>query len=255
MPGVQASQFGIVSRSLPQPGTDGTEREVRLSRYGGQVVENIVPTKHALADEGAYFVTTNPTPGTALANAISASFSDTVPYLLLNNTDTASSPTAKRIYLDYIKLITTVIPTSGASTQVAAKIDVLRSITTNNYATLTPNNCNMDTGVKSVATCLVQNSATASAVPASSSAARLVQRSTMGLVDIVGDVFIWQYGGLDPAPWQGLTAINAAVNKRLVDNAPPIVIGPQQTFSFYLWFPSNATTGFSGECEIGWWER
>ena len=61
------SEFGLVGRGLPQPLADGLEGEVRLSRYRDAMVANLMATKHMLADEGSYFVSTNPTPGTGLA--------------------------------------------------------------------------------------------------------------------------------------------------------------------------------------------
>lgn len=255
-PNLQASQFGVVSRGLPQPSSDTIEREMRLSRYGGQMVESVIPTKHVLSDEGSYFAVTNPTPGTAIAGALSASFSDTIPWFLLNNIDQPGNPNSKRVYIDYLKLIVTVAPATATTVNVAAKTDTLRAITTNNFTSFAPQNVNRDSAVGSISTFLGQSSATASAVAASTSGARLVQRSMIaGVIPIVNDVFVWKYGGEDMAAVQGLTAARASMPARWVDHAAPVIIGPQQTLSVYLWFPGNATTALSYEFEAGWWER
>jgi len=49
-------------------------------------------TKHLLADEGSYFIATNPTPGTALAYNIQAAFSDTVPLFYVQNNGSKANP-------------------------------------------------------------------------------------------------------------------------------------------------------------------
>jgi len=106
---------------------------VRGGRYGEQYVLPLIPTKHLLADEGSYFIATNPTPGTALAYNIQAAFSDTVPLFYVQNNDSKANPFGKRLYLDYIKLICTTAPASSTGVRFALKTDpAIRTISTNN---------------------------------------------------------------------------------------------------------------------------
>ena len=135
MPGIDVNQLWTPARGLPSPQTDqkAPVTNVRGGRYGEQYMLSLIPTKHVLADEGSYFIATNPTPGTALAYNIQAAYSDTVPLLYIQNNDSKANPFAKRMYLDYIKLICSVVPASGTGARFAVKTDpTLRTLSTNN---------------------------------------------------------------------------------------------------------------------------
>ena len=255
MAGLVTSEYGIVGRSLPQPTPDGIEREQRLGRYGSVIAELLSATKHGLADEGAYFVATNATPGTAQAYNIQASFSDTTPFMYLFNKDQPANSANKRIYLDYVKIIVTTAAATGTQAYYAVKADAARAITTNNTATITAVNSNMDSGTQSIATLNAQNSGTASVIAAASSSARIVARGGFGGITIVGDELVMMFGTCDPGAYPGLTAAQATAPGRKVSVSPPIILGPQQSATIQLWFPGNATTGLSYEFEAGWWER
>src|SRR5262245_59353979 len=125
LPDTDVQGWARVSRALPQPFPDTQEVPLRASRYGGLLVDPVVPTKHLLAEEGSYYVVTNPTPGTKIdygSAGTQASFSDTVPFMLLKNND---APGGKRVYLDYVKLIQIggTAPATTTSVQFAAKLD------------------------------------------------------------------------------------------------------------------------------------
>ena len=51
------------ARTKPQVSPDGTVPSMgpRAGRYAEQIVQNIIPGKQALADEGSYFIATNAT--------------------------------------------------------------------------------------------------------------------------------------------------------------------------------------------------
>src|SRR5712691_6449457 len=79
------------------------------------------PDKQILADEGNYFVATNPTPGTAIAFAVNAAVSETAGYFLsIKNNDPANG---KRIYPDYSRLICAVAPVSATAGDMFIKLD------------------------------------------------------------------------------------------------------------------------------------
>ena len=135
MPGIDVNQLWTPARAIPSPQSDqkAPVTNVRGGRYGEQYVLPLISTKHLPADEGSYFIATNPTPGTALAYNVQAAFSDTVPLLYIQNNDSKANPLAKRLYLDYIKLICTVAPASSTGARFAAKTDpALRALSTNN---------------------------------------------------------------------------------------------------------------------------
>ena len=80
---------------------------------GSTKVSNIWNTDHAAADEGAYFIATNPVVGTALAMTTSvvddaltasATHAPNVPYLYMQNRGALADPNSKSIYLRYIRL-------------------------------------------------------------------------------------------------------------------------------------------------------
>jgi len=135
MPGIDVNQLWTPARAVPSPQSDqkAPVTNVRGGRYGEQYVLPLIPTKHLLADEGSYFIATNPTPGTALAYNIQAAFSDTVPLFYVQNNDSKANPFGKRLYLDYIKLICTTAPASSTGVRFALKTDpAIRTISTNN---------------------------------------------------------------------------------------------------------------------------
>jgi AraC-like DNA-binding protein len=66
---VQKYTWALASRGLPTPAVgDSVYIPARSSRYGELVTQALAGSKmYAAADEGSYFVATNPTPGTAIA--------------------------------------------------------------------------------------------------------------------------------------------------------------------------------------------
>ena len=258
MPGIDVNQLWTPARAVPSPQSDqkAPVTNVRGGRYGEQYVLPLIPTKHLLADEGSYFIATNPTPGTALAYNIQAAFSDTVPLFYVQNNDSKANPFGKRLYLDYIKLICTTAPASGTGARFAIKTDpAIRTISTNNTTAITPTSPNSDVATQSVCSLNVQSNATASALSASSTSARLVANASVGGIPVVGDELVLVCGPVDPGAYAGLTAAQAVCAGRKVSCLPPIILGPNSALTLYAWFPGNAATGLSYEFDVGWWER
>lgn len=253
MPGTDVNPNGIISRALPVPGQDNTLRVPRVSRYGEQVTQNVMPTKHPLSEEGQYFVATNPTIGTGVAHALVTAFSDTSGLFVIKNNDTAGG---KRIYLDFIRLMLTAAPTAGNSLELALKIDPGNRLPTAGNVAVTPANVNADSSNASIANVQAFNAA-ALTVPASSASARTVGRVKVPTgVNVIGDEYVLQFGGVDyQSSSPPLTAIRAAQPARFVDHCAPIVIGPQQYLVIHRWSLTEATAAPSYEYEIGWWER
>lgn len=244
------------SRALPQATPDGVQTLSRGGKYGEMYVQAIIPTKHSLADEGSYFSLTNPTLGTAVTYALTTAFSDTAGLFLIQNVAPLSDTT--RIYLDFARLILMgTAPTATVSMHFAVKLSdpgTTRIPTANSRNDLGVN-CNMDNARASVAR-VYQFAAGSMTLPAAPGGARTVARASLPTsLGIAGDDYVLQFGGIDHAPYAGLTAARATAPAKLCANVAPVVIGPGQYAVIYMWWLTAATTAPSFEYELGWYER
>lgn len=236
--------------------TGGLDRQ---GRYGENYSLPLVVTRHMLADEGSYYVATNPTIGTGIQVAANVTaFSDTAPMFLVNNN--ASVASGIRVYLDYVKLLPTgTLPTGTTWMDFAVKLDSVSRQTSaaNKRTALTAANVNMDDS--RAASALVYSYANASAMDtgASGVTARTVSRCRIPTsLGIAGDEYEVQFGAPDrDSAIAGLTAVRAAAPARLITHAAPIVLGPQQWAVIYMWWTNAATTAATFEFELGWFER
>ena len=224
----------IVSRVLPQAQSDTTDARVRAGRYGELVTQGLWNTQHALADEGAYFVSTNPAPGTGLATiAAPTTLADTSPFILVKNNHKAGG---KRLYLDFLKLICTAAGTGGASIHAAVKIDDVNPTRyTSGGSQITPVNVNMDDAGQSGA--LVYAGALVAA--AASAAVRLVDHALLRpVIPVVGDTYYLNFGGAENMVGSLAPAGTAIAQQSF--NFPPVVIGPGQWAAIHVWLPSQS---------------
>lgn len=249
---MEATIKGMVHRIRPDANPEYTEEEFRLTKYGSLYVESIIPTSHMLADEGSYYMTSSPTPGTGLPFAITAAASDTAGNFLVikNNDNTTDSPNILRMYLQYIKLICTVAPATATAAQFKMNVDgFLNSRYTSGGTALPAVTPNMDIGNKSIS----QVYAGALVTTALSSSSRQVGRGQLRtVIPAVGDEYMFTFGATESAQQASIATATAI---RETTQCAPVIIGPQQFFSLGLWFPGNATTAASFEVECGWWER
>jgi hypothetical protein len=250
---------GLVSRFLPTAFVDDrdSDKPVRLARYGEQVSQVIYgPTRHALVEEGSYILATNPTISTGMVwVAAQTAFSDTTPNFYIFNSETASNPNAKSIYLDYLKLITTAAATTATSFHYAWILDAVpRALGTDNTATITPVNPNGGASLVMTPVIKVQNSATASVITASSSAKRLVARGTLGGLNVAGDELTIVFGSTDVGANAGLTAAQAAAVGHRVTHSPAIIVPPGWSLTGHIWAPGSAASP-APEFEFGMWAR
>jgi hypothetical protein len=246
------------SRVKPQLQPNTTQMPARGSQDGAIYTQSLVPTKHVLADEGSYFVTTNPTPQTVLAYGAAgtqAAFSDTVPFMQLINTGNPGDPAAPLVWFDYLKLIQIggTAPATTTSVGFAIKVDNgFRAATAGTPVTATPVSPNMNLATAQPAARLVYFTGAVATIPAASAAARLVARGTLkGGPTLVLDEYTISAGAVDGTPMGGYLTAVAAYNTRV----PPIGIGPGQSMTIHLFFPGGATNPFSYEFELGHWER
>ena len=251
------NNLGRASRNLPQPRPDGDQVLLRLSRYGDQQVISVMPTLHGAADDGAYFVATNPTPSSPLAYGSAgtqATFVDTVPFMQIRNNAQAGDPAAKRTYLQYLRIIQVggTAPASTTSVHAAVVLDSRdRTASAGTPATHTPVNVNMDSPVAPVSQVIVFTGAVAT-IPARSTAGRLAGRAMLkGGPTLLLDEYNIAFGTVDPPAQGGYLTTVASYQSRM----PPIVIGPQQVATVHLWMIAGATNPFTYEYELGMIER
>lgn len=235
---------GSVRRAKPALLLDGAESPVRLGRYGETISSSLFPGKQALADEGSCFVATNPTPGTALAFAVNATYDATKSLIAIRNLDSVGS---RRVYLDYIKLIPTVAPASATSAHFALWLDSGNKYTSGGTA-ITPVNVNADDTAQSVSSVIL---ASGGATLVTTAAARLVARGVLrSVIPAVHDELVIAAGADAGAATSSATAAG-----RNVSVVPSVVIPPQGCLLVNVWFPSNAVTGLSYEAEVSLFER
>ena len=259
MPGIDTNQLWTPARGLPSatPDQKSPVTNIRGGRYGEQYALSLVPTKHLLADEGTYFVATTPTPGTAVTYFTNANaYNDTTGAMFyMQNNDSKSNPLAKRMYLDYIKIVCTTLATASTGARFAIKVDpTVRSLATNNMTSAIPVSPNMDAAPQSLMGVYYQSATTATTLSASSASARVVANASMGGITVVGDEYVLISGTTDSGAYAGLTAAEAVCPGRKVSVIPPIIVGPSSCLTVYVWFPGN-TTAAQYEFEMGWWER
>lgn len=236
--GVVARSLAAVARLLDSAVTTGP----RMGRYAEAMALSVVPTKHLLADEGAYFAANNAQTGIATA-AAPTTFSDTNPFVLIFNKD---QPGGKRIYLDYALLLATAAGTNGTNLQAAVRVDQTNRLTSGG-TTLTPVNVNMDDATQSIAQITAGNIVAAAAT----GAVRTIvgNRWLSGAIPVAGDTYQLNFGGVDAPAMVSISTV-----KKDVQNLPPIIIGPQECALIHLWLGSQSAAS-SYAPELGWWER
>lgn len=234
-----------VNTAKPTAYAENADVPDRGSKYGEKGVLPYGSGLHNVADEGSYFVVTNPAPGTGLATvAAPTALADVSPFFMLLNNAAAGG---KRVYMDYIKLLVTAAGTAGASLHYNVKIDNgVGRYTSGTTLTSTPQNVNMDSAVATA--CLAYGGPLVAA--AATAAARLLGGGLFKVsIPVVGDNYILTFG----CPAGGVGSGVATIANAIL-NHPPVVIGPQQSFFLHLWLPSQSAAS-SYEIEVGWWER
>ena len=199
-----------------------------------------------LTDEGSYFVATNATWETAIAGGITATFSDIVGLLAIRNT---AATGGKRIFLDYIRLIMTVIPASGTNQHFGITVDNALTRFTSGGTALTPKNLNLGSDQETIAAVNFGVLTIAAISSKGIRAGRMQARTTVG---VVGDVYEFKFGSLS-IPAQG--PAKATTSDHIVMHCAPVVLNGQEVMVLHHWAASNATTGPSYEIEMGWSER
>jgi hypothetical protein len=223
-----------------------------------QKVANVWGNAQALADEGSFYVATNATPLTAIAMVTSViddnytqatTHAQASPLLYINNQGAASSPTARTIFLRYLRLLQPVGSqawTSCTSAHYTLRIDSLAGRYTSGGTAITPVNIN-PTGAASAA----QIYFGANAVTIPSTNQKLVGRGQIqGTIPLAGDQWFFTFGDLSgPTNLLGASAI-----KNITIPCGPVMIPPGWNFQLGIFGVALAAAP-AFEFELGYAER
>lgn len=250
---------GRVSRILPQADIDGARdgEPVRIGRYNEQFILPVIRKQHILADEGSYFVANNAQTG--IATPAVATFGATTPVCIVTNTDSPGAA-GKRIYLDYLALITTAAggwASAGVNIQAMLYLDqgdrYVSGGTDLSGLIVSPN---MDGPARSSIAKVRFGSLTAAAASGAVRAIcglRILRPAVSATVaDVIGETKLLNFGGVEAMLNGSITV--AAANMISVP-LPPIVIGPQQCALIYYVLNGTTPSAASYAPELGWWER
>lgn len=257
----QALMRALVSRNLPQvnPDSPNVDVSLRAGRYGEQYALSIVRKQHLLADEGAYFIANNNAQSGVLSTPATG-FVATTPALIVANLDSPTNPSYKRIYLDFLNLVTTVVGSAASglvNLQAALYLD-----NGNRYSSggsdLTANivSPNMDMTPKSIAKVYFGVlTATAATLSARALSPLRVIRPVVSatVLDVVGETKFFNFGGVEGSLNGSITVANANF---ITVPMPPVIIGPGQSALLYLWQNVGGTNVAATYApELGFWER
>jgi hypothetical protein len=239
--------YGITNQTLPSATVDGVKSNAHFSKYGEVMTQPMGNFRHTLADEGSYYVATNPTPFTGLIGiAASDGFDDLETFLHIRNTSST-----KRVYLDYLRLQVTAAGTNGVTFSAAMKLDTGATRFTSGGATITPVSPNMAT--TSDATAVVIKAGPCITTAATSDARLLATWNLrIGVIKVVGDTYLWKFGA--PPESLGVTGVAGTAVSQHVLAAPPVVLGENDQFLFHE-FGASQTVGAAYLMELGFWYR
>lgn len=208
-----------------------------------------------LADEGSYYVVTNPTPGTVIATTTSvvddaatasATHAQNVPVMHYLNGYSAADPVGKATYFRYLRMMLSQVPTSATAWRFAIRTGTAARYTSGG-SVLRPVNVNGNSANVSPSTCYF-----GAVVTALDPLNRLVSNGTVGsVIPVTLDVWTFTFGDtVQPSNF-----LNGSASAKNVTIAlPPICIGPGGYMQFEMWGASCAAAP-SWEFEMGVVER
>lgn len=226
---------------------------------GTQKVSNVWNSDYALADEGAYFIATNATVGTAVAMTTSvvddaltasATHAPNVPYLYMQNRGALADANSKSIYLRYIKLFSRIGDqawTSATQALFSVRSDGGGDRRTTKGTALSIFNASTNSSQGSVADFTAGGNVTS--LPGGTGrihAHGLIQSS----IPLAGSTWLWLFGDSAISSNFGY----ASVINTLTMHCPPVVIAPGWSMQLDLWATALAAAP-TFEVEVGYAER
>ena len=245
------SLYGAASRARPSKYTDQAQAPVHLSNRGDVMVQSLTGGKlHGLAQEGSYFVATNPTVATGIAGIAAADgYNAAETLFLLYNQATASE--GIEVCLDFLELQCTVVDTAGTDIRFDHHIDTGDRYTSGG-SSITPVSPNMNSSASAKGR--LKFGALVSS--AASSSVRYLGGRQLSSTDLVAnDLMLFTYGGSNSFSSQTTNLTEEATASRFWHVAcPPVVLGPGQSYLFTINCASQ-TGAATWTFNAGWWER
>lgn len=248
---VQEALRGKVYRELPSANLDGSDAYARLGRYGEVRTQPLTSTKHALAEEGSYYVAVNATisTGITIGGDTQTAWVVTTPSIVLYNGASTTSTSAKSIIPDYIKMLVTSAGTAAAAFHYAVAIDTTNRWTSGGTA-IVPTNVN---GSISTATSAVLHVGAITA-PAASANVRYTGRGVFrAAIPVANDQYILAFGASDIAASNSGDVAGTTVCNH-VCHTSPVIVPPGGSLLVYTWGASMSNSP-EVEFEMGYWER
>lgn len=243
--------WGLTGRALPGAYEDNSYGPLRRSRRGEIVAQITGKPRHALADEGTYFIAHNATndAATTLAGHAAPVLADadatmTKPFIHLRMDPAASEV---RAYLDFIEIEVITAGANGTADSWATQLDTGATRVSSGGTALTRVNPNMRSAATPLLACLGGAVVTG---------AESVNVRDLGFgqfrpsIQIAGDKYKFVFGG-DP---ETVGATSVATITHHVVGLPPVILGPQDQFLLALYSPSQSAAGVY-KVRMGWWER
>ena len=211
----------------------------------------IFPGDYAAADEGSFFTSfIAPTASTAVALTTGATALLNPVLAIQNLWTTTNGLNAMNMYLRYIKILWTVVPTSNTSVNYSTQLDPMPvKLTTTGTAMSAPVNVNGSSNVSSIAKLVAGVNVAAAA---SSLARQVGYGQVTGAIPVAFDENIIFFG--PPSAGGDMVGTQTLVKRISVYHAP-VIVAPQEWFILGLsgasWAAAAPTIGF----EVGWVER
>ena len=201
------------------------------------------------ADAGKYFsATIGGTPGMGIISGVTTALVNTTPYIHFYNGNTVLS--GIKCYLDFLFLHCTVVGASESRLEATFQLDPTQG--TNPYSSgaslLTATNANAD----SIATSAVvlRVGACVSVAAANRNIAHYTMSTAIPLVE---DQWSWDFGGSQFFGGGNVIADTSSTAHHRGFPAPPVVVGPGETFRVNTWGASMGT-GVTFAGMLGWVE-
>src|SRR5678816_4558901 len=241
----------LTSRALPSPVAPGVRGPARGDRYGNQGVIPFNKWRHAVADQGCYFIAHNATNDAATTLAghaapvlVDADATMTKPFLHFRST--LASTDTKRQYLDFIEIEVITAGANGTADSWACQLDTGATRVSSGGTALTIVNPNM----QSTATPGMVILGGAVVTGAESANVREVGHGQFRpSIQVAGDKYMFIFGG-DP---EAVGSTSIATIAHHVVGLPPVIMGPTDQFLLALYSPSQSAAGVY-KVRCGWME-
>lgn len=243
--------LGTVNRDMPGIVQDNNAGVPRLSRRQELVTQPLFSGKlYALADEGSYFLASNPTIGTGIAGiAASTSYDATEHPFWLRNVSTT-----KRLYLDFIEITCTAAGAAGTTTGFTVTTDrgnSRRGTGGSDITTLYNVNRASTESVTSSVACAFGALATAAAT---TSVQAVFNGLVRNVIKVVGDTYRFSFGDAGGS-WQCAGAsLNGTTTAAITVPLAPVVLGEGDQVLLSDWGASQSGAS-SYEFRAGFWMR